>query len=129
MSRIPREASPGRRSALNAARPSLFARLRALKFTPAMRLFAVRLCGAVLLIGYAMVFARNWQRVGLDWREFFYPYSLAVLQGQNPYAWHHGIFVPWVLALTTPFAVLPPRLGVILLFAFTAGSFAFIAHK
>ena len=103
--------------------------LHTLRFTPHLRVFAVRLLAGMLLIGYAIMFAGIWPRVGLDWNEFFYPYSVAVLHGQNPFALNHGLFVPWVLAFTVPFAALPPRLGVAFFFFFTVASYAFIAHR
>ena len=103
--------------------------LHTLRFTPQLRVFAVRLLASMLLIGYSIMFAGIWPRVGLDWNEFFYPYSVAVLHGQNPFALHHGLFVPWVLVFTVPFAALPPRLGVALFFCFTIASYAFIAHR
>lgn len=102
---------------------------RSLRFTPQLRVFAIRLLGAMLLIGYAIMFAGVWSRVGIDWNRFFYPYSVAVLHGQNPFAWHDGLFIPWVLALTVPFAMLPPKLGVAAFFAFTLASYIFIARK
>lgn len=108
---------------------SFLKRVRSLKFSQPMRVFAVRLCGAMLLIGYAVMFVGVWPQVGTDWKEFFYPYSLAVLHGQNPYTLHHGIFIPWVLPLTLPFAILPEHLGVLLFFIFTVASFAFIAKR
>ncbi len=115
-------------SEVHSRRPSLSG-WRALKFTPLLRVFAFRLLGAMLLMGYAIMFAGIWSHVGLDWNRFFYPYSVAVLHGQNPIAWHDGLFIPWVLALTVPFALLPPKLGVAALFAFTVVSYVFIARK
>lgn len=103
--------------------------LRHLIFTPELRMFAIRLAGAMLLIGYLVMFAAIWPRVGLDWNALFLPLTQAFLHGQNPFDLQRGLFVPWALVFTVPFALLPQKLGVFFLFVFTAISYVYIARR
>jgi hypothetical protein len=57
-----------------------------------------------------------WDQIGFDWIVFAHPALMAFVRGQDPYTVVPGFVTPpWMLAMLSPLALLPPVGGVIVL--------------
>lgn len=80
-------------------------------------------------IGLHLLIASHVSWFATDWIHTYYPASILLLQGQNPYAvttLHNPI---WTLLFTAPFALLGPALGSLPLFLLYLGLFGFVAYR
>lgn len=92
-----------------------------------------KLFPAILLVvvGSLMYWIMSTQKAafGLDWKESFYPAASLLLHGQNPY-FQRSVFAPvWVIAMLTPFALLPWPAGLPLMFALNFGILVYVLHR
>jgi hypothetical protein len=67
--------------------------------------------------------------MGIDWHAVYRPAALLFLRGGDPYTIGGFVNPPYVLALLAPFALLPERIGYVLLVAAAMCAFAFVALR
>jgi hypothetical protein len=64
-----------------------------------------------------------------DWTATYRPAALALISAQSPYQITNYVAPPWILIPLVPIAVLPPRLGQILIFWLSIVAFAILMRK
>lgn len=94
------------------------------------RMYYIVLIGlAIILLGLLFWFAYLYLPIGGDWAKAFRPATFYWLRGGSPYDIYSFYNPPWLLILLTPFALMPERIGSILICGMGIVSYAILLRK
>ena len=85
-----------------------------------------RLIILIVLVGIALPVLYSSLPHGADWSDYYRPAALAMLRGENPYKGYGYYNPPWTLLPFIPIALLPARLGRLVIFLISLVGFGLL---
>lgn len=83
----------------------------------------------VLIAILASVLSTSLPDLGYDWTHTYRPAALAMVHGESPYTVDIYYAAPWAVIPLIPFALLPEKLGIAMIFLIGLFAFAYVAYK